>query len=120
MSDYNPEDITIEYLKPNKRLMEKLDIPEHTRRCLDDVYKQLTMVINRPDLYEDPVQHVEALEYTMQILWGFTPDMRQHNYWYRIKGCTCPSMDNGELTGTGRRLISGDCPFHGKYHPDSK
>ena len=109
---YNPDDIELEYLKPSKELMKKLKLPTYKREALEFIYKEMTMVLNHPELYEDPVQHVEALEYSMQILWGFTPDNKHHTYWLKIKGCTCPYHDNMELIGTGKRYYNGDCPFH--------
>ena len=110
---YNPDDIELEYLKPSKELMKKLKLPRYKRESLEFIYKEMTMVLTRPELYEDPVQHVEALEYSMQIMWGFSPSSDYHSYWNKIKGCTCPYMDNRDMIGTGRRCISGDCPFHG-------
>lgn len=111
--NYSPDDIELEYIKPSKELMNKQNLPTYKRESLEFIYKEMTMVLNRPELYEDPVQHVEALEYSMQIMWGFSPYSDYHSYWNKIKGCTCPQMDNYELVGNGRRYISGDCPFHG-------
>ena len=113
MKEYNPDDIDIKYLVPNEDLIKLKNISPEYRQVLIDTYKLLTMVLDRPDLYEDPVQHVEALEYSMQIMWGFPPYKDYHSYWDKIKGCTCPQMDNRDMIGTGKRYVNGDCPFHG-------
>ena len=110
---YNSDDIVINYLKPSKELMKKLKLPTYKRASLEFIYKEMTMVLNRPELYEDPVQHVEALEYSMQVMWGFSPSSDYHSYWNKLRGCTCPVHDNDELNGTGRRIMNGCCPFHG-------
>lgn len=57
---------------------------------------------------------IEAVEYQMQEVLGFNKDSKFHSYWNKLDGCTCPKMDNDELFGTGERIISEDCPFHGK------
>ena len=111
-SKYDPEDIDTKYLVPNEDLIKLKNISPEYRQVLTDTYKLLTMVLNRPDLYENAVEYVEALEYTLQILWGFPPDNRRHTYWMRLKGCLCPYHDNMELIGTGERIVNGDCPFH--------
>ena len=112
MNKYDPEDIELKYLTPNERLISKLDLPDHIQQTLTDIYKQLTLVLNRPDMYTNPVEHIEALEYTLQVLWQFTPDRNRHSYWYKINGCTCPKMDNNDMIGTGYRKISEDCKWH--------
>lgn len=55
---------------------------------------------------------VEEIEYEMQFAWGFPRNRDFHTHWFRVPGCTCPKMDNGEWVGHGRRIISGDCPIH--------
>ena len=112
-NEYNPEDIEIKYLVPNEIKMDMLALTDHVRDTLRDVYKSLTMVLGCPDLYDNPVECVEGLEYTLQILWGFTPDRNYHSYWNKLKGCTCSDSDNRDMMGTKDRWYSSDCPFHG-------
>ncbi len=114
MSKYNPEDIDIKYLVPNEDLIKLKNIAPEYRQVLTDTYKLLTMVLDRPDLYEDPVEYVEALEYTLQILWAFPPDRNYHSYWNKLKGCTCSDLDNRDMMGTPYRQINSDCPFHNR------
>ena len=111
-SKYDPEDIDTKYLVPNEYLMDKLDLPDHVRQTLVDTYKQLTLVLIRPDMYDNPVEYVEGLEYTLQVLWKFIPDRNRHSYWNKLRGCTCPKIDNDVMIGNPYRVISGDCPFH--------
>lgn len=111
---YNPDDIETQFLRPSKKLMDSLLLPEFKRETLEYLYREMSRVLNRPDMYDDPVEYVEAIEYSMQVIWGFVPNKDYHNYWHWLEGCTCPNLDNEELMGTGRRIINGDCPFHNR------
>ena len=113
-NEYNADDIDIKYLVPSDDLIKLKNISPEYSQVLTDTYKLLSMVLNRPDLYEDPVEYVEALEYTLQILWAFPPSRNYHTYWNKLKGCACSDLDNRDLIGTKDRWYSGDCPFHSK------
>lgn len=113
MTKYNPDEVHMNYLTPNKNLMKTQRITKEYEQVLIDTYKQLTMVLERPDLYDNPVEYIEALEYTLQVLWGFAPNKNYHSYWYYIKGCICPKMDNKDLMGTDQRWYNGSCEWHG-------
>ena len=112
-NNYNPDDIEIPQIIPNEDLMKLKNIAPEYQQVLKDTYHLLSMVLNRPDLYENPVEYIEALEYTLQVLWGFPPDSKHHTYWLKIRGCTCAYHDNMELIGTGHRWYSTECPWHG-------
>ena len=98
---------------PNEALMESRNLPEHVRKQLRDVYSLMSAYLNRPDLYENPVEQIEALEYVMQWLWGFPLDKNYHGYWNKIKGCSCPSGDSEMTFGTPYRRIRTSCKWHG-------
>jgi len=53
-------------------------------------------------------------EYALQKAWGFEQDVVFHTYHMTLKGCTCPSMDNYEMVGTGTKWVAEDCPYHSK------
>lgn len=59
------------------------------------------------------LEQLRKLEFKMQRLWGLKEDEKYHTYWMMPKQCTCPKMDNRDRLGHGR-VISGDCPLHGK------
>lgn len=70
----------------------------------------------RLDKYEAN-QFIEDIEFTMQGLWGFTRDRDFHIHWLRLKGCTCPKLDNHDLMGAPYRITMADCPHHTKENP---
>lgn len=110
--DYNPDDIKLP--SPNEDLMDRRNLPEENRKLLQVAYTQMGTYIHRPEMYENVVEKIEALEYVMQFLWQFDMDKRFHSYWNEIKGCTCPpKIDNDELFGTGMRWSCGNgCRWH--------
>ncbi|ATW58244.1 hypothetical protein CNR37_00037 [Pseudomonas phage ventosus] len=73
----------------------------------------LAQAKNNPEQYENPVQLIEDMEFTLQGLWKFDRSVNHHTHWIEIKGCTCPKMDNRDHWGTGRITIS-NCPWHWK------
>lgn len=66
-----------------------------------------------PNRYDNPVQLIEDIEFTLQGLWRFPRDVNYHTHWLDIKGCTCPKMDNNDpmYYGAGKIIVS-DCPWH--------
>ena len=57
---------------------------------------------------------LEDLENELQKAWDLKATTKWHTYWMLPKACTCPKLDNTERLGHGR-IISEDCPLHGKY-----
>ena len=86
---------------------------------LQGVYKQLHQVLKRPSMHTQSPKHavavIEALETTLQGLWGFPYDKDFHSYWMDLRGCTCAKMDNRERMGTKYKVITMDCPYHGSH-----
>lgn len=66
-----------------------------------------------PTLLHQLAETLEQLETYQQLLWGFEPN-RNHHYWFTYPKCRCPKMDNAERLGVDERIISVDCPVHGK------
>ena len=60
------------------------------------------------------VKQIENIEFEMQKEWKFTQDAKFHVWWNRVSKCTCPRLDNADRWGTGQRVISSNCPLHGK------
>ena len=100
-------------IEPNPKLMFERGMPKHQQKTMQDLYVHLTSVLNRPDMFPNPVERIEALEYAIQILWGFDPDRSKHTYWHSIKGCSCGVMDSDDMFGTGLRWIDSRCKWHG-------
>lgn len=96
----------------NTQLADSRNLSQTTRQEITDVHRELDYLLNNPHVVPDPVVAVENLEYQLQELWGFPQDCDCHSHWWRIKGCTCPSLDNKDRLGTGYRVIAGDCPWH--------
>lgn len=91
---------------------------EEEREAVLAIHSVLRTVKMKPELYADPVQLIEDMEFTLQGLWKFDRSVNHHTHWIHIKGCTCPKMDNRDHWGTGRITIS-DCPWHWK-EPEPK
>lgn len=103
-------------LVPNKDLMQSRNIVGEHRKLLEDAYAKLNPLISNPEYYGDPdhvVEQVEALEHTIQYLWGFPFDRTFHRYWKEISGCICPKLDNRDPLYHGLRITDTTCKFHG-------
>ena len=60
------------------------------------------------------LDHLQDCESELQKAWGLEADPKWHTYWMMPKECRCPKLDNMDQLGYGR-IISGDCPLHGKH-----
>ena len=101
----------------NESLANQRGLTDAHKSLLQEAYVHLEGVLARPEMFaETPsraVEIVEGLEYHIQQLWDFDPDRTKHRYWCRLKFCSCPTLDNDELFGTGMRRINYSCPYHG-------
>lgn len=59
------------------------------------------------------VETVEYLEFQMQRLWKFPEDASYHTHWFNDPKCSCPKLDNLDLTGIDRNVINMTCKLHG-------
>jgi hypothetical protein len=103
----------------NKELAEKQQLIPDTITAIEVLQTQLKAFLARPTMYvegKDVARIVEGMEYTLQFLWGFPVDRNFHRYWYDVKGCVCPKLDNKDRFGTPYRVINPQCPFHGEQH----
>lgn len=96
----------------NKTLLEKNNVDEDAQALLMKTYEKIDDLLLNPEQYENPVEQIEGIEYKLQKLWNFPLDRSWHKYWYQIKGCQCPHLDNMERFGYGR-VINGECKWHG-------
>lgn len=86
---------------------------EDERQAVLAIHAVLRAVKANPELYANPVQFIEDMEFTLQGLWKFDRSVNHHTHWIDIKGCSCPKTDNRDHWGTGR-VISRDCKWHWK------
>lgn len=108
--------MNVEDVKLNQRLVEMHGLSENTQTAIKVVMVKLYGVLEEPSTCSKDmrvvVRVIEGLEFTLQMLWGFDRNSDYHRYWHRVKGCTCPSMDNNDPLYHGHRIITQGCPFH--------
>ena len=109
MTKYNPNDIELYEPELNEDLIKHQGVSEEKVSAIKEVHKHLYHVKVRPNSYEDPVDLIEAIEYTLQVLWGLEVNKDWHSHWNEIKGCTCP---NDQPVGSGLRRVNRTCPWH--------
>lgn len=56
---------------------------------------------------------VTQIEFQLQKAWKFEQDQTFHRFW-ELPKCSCPKLDNEDLSGTGHRYINPNCLYHGK------
>lgn len=61
---------------------------------------------------------IYPMEMIAQQLWKFDQDDTKHTWWYQLKACECPILDNQELFGIDRAYINTSCPIHGSKSPE--
>ena len=100
----------------NEKLAQKMDVDCNTQFTIDHLQEKLQSICKNPEFYFsspfETARMIEFCEYTLQMLWGFTPSSDYHSLWYKVSGCTCPKLDNDDRIGVGEKIISGDCTFH--------
>jgi len=88
-------------------------IGEVNQIAIQGIHHALRNVKANPEQYDEPVQLIEDMEFTLQGLWKFTRDADYHIHWKDIKGCTCPKMDNEDpMYFGGGKITVSDCPWH--------
>lgn len=100
----------------NKALLKNKGISEKGEKALISLHSILDDVIEHPEEYGTPnevLTIITELEYAMQAMWKFPKSEAHLRHSYRLKGCTCPHLDNIEMVGyTERRWINVECPYH--------
>lgn len=77
-----------------------------------DIYDLIKQENNREKLKSHALD-IQECEFELQRLWGFIEDAHYHRFWETPK-CECPKLDNEDLYGHGRAIISLACPLHGR------
>lgn len=96
----------------NMALAEKQGLTEADHEKLQALYNALDDLLTQPENYENPVDLIEQIEFKLQKVWKFPQDARYHTHWVKIKGCTCPKMDNKNYFGSDICLINQKCKWH--------
>lgn len=81
---------------------------------MEKEYAELDALLSRPEDFENPVLKIENIEFRLQELWKFGKDKDKHSYWMQVEDCTCPIEDNLDRFGTGYRVYSQSCKWHGE------
>lgn len=77
--------------------------------------KHIRDAANSKEVIQEYNNLLQTLEFAMQRIWGFPEDANYHTWWLDAEECLCPKMDNKDPLYWGRgKIISGDCPIHGK------
>jgi len=103
----------------NEALVKKQNITEKQRDTLYGLYNELSDIFCAASDYDEEIDmtrddingRITELEYNLQDNWNFPRDKSMHRYWYRLPQCTCPIMDNDDMTM--QDVIMTDCPWHG-------
>lgn len=100
----------------NMDLARKRNISEDAIEEIQKCQWYLDEVLENPEVFcespEDIPGHIKGLEYKLQNLWGFDANEMMHRWWFEVKGCSCPKIDNMETRGY-YDIINSDCPYHG-------
>lgn len=107
----------------NEELADERGLTGEEKNALVALYQSMETVLNKP--YEvcsspkDVSRYIQSLEYEMQELWKFDTDSDFHSYWFLVKGCQCPKLDNKDLIGSRMSYIDASCPYHGSQKATS-
>lgn len=113
----------------NPALLESQGITAEGKQRLEALHKRMNDLVMRPwpkdgDEKADAqlAADIEALEYEMQVEWGFKRRADMHTHWRRAPGCSCPSFVNHALftNGAFARVVNPTCRYHGtgRHRPD--
>ena len=94
----------------NRRLVEQQGVSEEDQEKLEQLHVEMNFLVTLEIPNKSLVCIVEAIEYKMQDLWGFHRNDTKHTNWLRMKGCTCPVLDNHDYPYT---ITNYTCPWHG-------
>lgn len=101
----------------NKKLLREQHVSKDAQRQIIHIHHKLDHIKYNPELYLNPVKEIENLEYKLQELWNFKIDKSFHTHKFQIKGCTCPTLDNSSMYGSGLFWVNGKCKWHGLRKP---
>ena len=103
----------------NQKLVKQQNLSPKDIDLLQDLHKEMQILKDKPlsEITDIPeyIAQIENLEYAMQDAWKFTRDKTYHTHWFTDPKCLCPKLDNFDLRGVNRRIITTSCPLHGDH-----
>ena len=100
----------------NDTLERSRGLSENTIIAIQAVMDKIAIIQHRPlyyfECYKDAVLAVEALETTLQLLWGFPYDKNYQTYRFGFKDCSCPKMGNLDMIRSGQFIHDKRCVVH--------
>ena len=100
----------------NDTIARSRDLPENTIIAIQAVMDKIAIIQHRSlyyfECYKDAVLALEALETTLQLLWGFPYDKNYQTYRFGFKDCSCPKLDNRDMVGSGQFIYDKGCVVH--------
>lgn len=103
----------------NQGLAERMGVTDQELINLIDLHQHKLSLFDNMEVTKDTrelkqfAKQVEQIEFDLQKNWHFPQDSSFHE-WYTVPQCTCPHMDNADMRGIDRRIISQSCPVHGQ------
>lgn len=101
----------------NEQLLQTMNVKPDCVARIRELHESLNELIENPlhhGTHDEVVDAIEGHEYALQALWNFKICSDYHQWWFKVKGCECPKLDNQDRVGTGSRVINQDCPYHCK------
>lgn len=102
----------------NKKLLKQQNISKEDEKKIEELHIKLDTLKETPleeiENIPEYVKSIEQIEYALQRLWKFEEDSTKHTHWLTDPKCHCPTIDNKELFGVDRRIISQKCKLHWK------
>lgn len=99
----------------NQRLVKQKGLSNERVAAITELHKQANAILLRPyhnGESEVVLELLTAIEYSLQLLWGFPTDKAYHHYSFQLEGCKCP-YDHDRDFGKRSKWIRSDCPWHG-------
>lgn len=99
----------------NLELAKQKGLSEERVTAIKELHKQAEAILRRPEHYgeaEEVLELLTAIEYSLQLLWGFPTDKAYHSYSFKLDDCCCP-YDSVRDFGKEYKWINNTCPWHG-------
>lgn len=102
--------LNVELVKKQNLSDEKIERIKHLHVIRLDLHKKMALYEDSKVL-QNMFQDITDLEYELQELWGFQPDITKQP-WFKVPKCTCPKMDNEDDKPYLQHFVL-TCPIHG-------
>ena len=114
---YDDNGFNRELLKIQKVTEDQCNDLLHLHKSVNKLLDVEEELIKSNSLKKETAKYIKELltniEFEMQDRWNFKQDINYHIHWLKLRGCSCPKMDNKERVGTGYYVIDSKCIYHG-------